>query len=665
VTYPATYGATYTGGVTPLPGGYLPVPPGVSWQAGNGAAVTTLGAFTPDVNGPPNATPWYIPFSGFIERLPQAWDDNRRGVTAATVVDAWWGANFVPQPILIDEIVNDLPYAYWPCTDAAGAQSAANIAANAGTGASLAGAGSLPLVAATSKYGANGATSTFGANGSALLGAVSTVVVSSSFQVSNQAGMWSQTLPNDVFPTTEGYSLTCTDAGFPPFGLPQSGGITIEAWFQVAAPLMGRSSVILAGSAVDRYQFMVVLDASVPNGGTGNLFLLTDRVAATLTTIGHANYQNTSLAPTHVALSMTRTTWTSYVNGVQTGSGTWGTELDPQFVTIEVNGTTGSVFPFPWSGPYSGYTGHVAVFPRILPATRIMTHYQAGITAMAGEPCYYRIERLLQAGNATGRRCILQEPGGAAPGTFTAVVSCQDIPGQPAASSVMNVTGDTLPGLFLIAPTGDMFFLDKAYAFGQPVRWTLGENAAGGEIPYDGDISFDYDPSRVVNEIELTQLDDQSVTVPTVPAVELASQLQYGTISDLATGYLEGDGNSPLDSGPGLGDYANWLACTYRAPGLRLTQVTVDAASNPGSWPFVLGAASGDMTVVNRRSVGAAAPEISVTGRITQTQRTYTFSGSGTAGSLTCIVDAAPEEDALTCDDPVRGQLTGGNILGW
>jgi hypothetical protein len=301
------------------------------------------------------------------------------------------------------------------------------------------------------------------------------------------------------------------------------------------------------------------------------------------------------------------------------------------------------------------------VFGYVLEPARILTHYQAGITAMAGEPAYARIERLLQAGSATGRRVILAE---AAP-EQDAVVSCQDIPGQPASASISNITGDLLPGVFLVAPTGDLFYLSKDYAWNQPARWLLGDDAANGEYPFSPRITFDYDPSRVINEIQLTQLDSQAVVVPSVSSVEAASQGQYGTISDLATGYLEGDGTQPLNFGPGLPDLANWLACTYAAPSLRLTGVTVDAASYPAAWPFMLGVSPGDTVTTNYRYFSDS-PLITLTGRVSQVKRALKYSDQGVSGYVECVIDPAPELSALTADDPVRGLLDGtNNILAW
>jgi hypothetical protein len=315
------------------------------------------------------------------------------------------------------------------------------------------------------------------------------------------------------------------------------------------------------------------------------------------------------------------------------------------------------------AGPYNGFFGHVAVFPQILTPERIATHYQAGIAGMAGEPSNYRIERLLQAGDTQiGRRLILPDPAA----DITPVVSCQDIPGQAISSSISNIAQQQLPGILYIAPTGDMVMLARSAAWNQAADWVLGENVSGGEIPYASDIGYDFDPSRLQNEIQLTQLDDQSVTVPSVQATEIASQVQFGTISNLSTGYLDNDASSPLNAGPGLLDYANYLATTLAEPGLRLTKVTVDAAANPRLWPFVLGASVADMATVNRRPVGYGQPAISLTGRIRQTQRDLAYSAaSGVSGKITCLIDAAPQQNALTTDDPVHSLLDGTQVLAW
>ena len=505
-----------------------------------------------------------------------------------------------------------------------------------------------------SKYGDGGGSATFGANSSALIGAQQTTVIQTNFRITQGGGMWSQNLGTDVS-GTEGYGLTCADGNFPSI----SAGITVEGWFQMDNTEDGDSAQgVLWTLSTAGYPGLLSLQGD-PHNNVFQLWATAPGGASFTTDIGTLNYA----VLYHVVYTTTTTSYTLWVNGAEMATGSYGFAggklASPQFAGFAVNSPLiyGPNIGIP---PYSGFAGQVAIFPRILHPARIVTHYQAGITGMAGEPAYYRIERLLQAGNATGRRVIEQEPSP----DQDKVVSCQDITGQPASTSIANVTADLLPGLFFIAPTGDMVYQAKVNSWNQPVQWLLGDDGTAGEYAYENDINFDFDPSRVINEIQLTQLDDQSVTTPSVVAIEDASQEQYGTISDLATGYLQGDINYPLNYGPGLQDLANWLACTYQAPVIRLTKVTVDAASQPSAWPFVLSVSPGDMVTVNRRQF-TSTPLISVTGRVTHTERALQYDLSGITGSVTCLIDPAPEEFALACDDTVRGLLNGTDVLGW
>ena len=71
------------------------------------------------------------------------------------------------------------------------------------------------------------------------------------------------------------------------------------------------------------------------------------------------------------------------------------------------------------------------------------------------------------------------------------------------------------------------------------------------------------------------------------------------------------------------------------------------------------------MTQVNRRPPSSGGTQIPVTGRITQTARALKFAMDAVAGSVTCLIDPAPEASALTLDDPVLGLLNGQKCLAW
>jgi hypothetical protein len=92
----------------------------------------------------------------------------------------------------------------------------------------------------------------------------------------------------------------------------------------------------------------------------------------------------------------------------------------------------------------------------------------------------------------------------------------------------------------------------------------------------------------------------------------------------------------------------------------------VAASAYPAAWPFVLGAAVGDPVTVNRRPLGSPpGTVVSVIGRISQTNRTFSFGTGGVTAQVSCIIDPMPEANILTCDSPTLGLLNGENVLSW
>jgi hypothetical protein len=632
-------------------GGYLQFPPGLTWNGENNATVTTLGSWTPDPKGPPAVTPYGVPFSGYIRSWPQSWDpDLLRGTTAATLTDAWTYCQGNLQPILIQEILNDNPYAYWPCIDAAGSAQASNYAKG----------NSNPLLSQESKYGAGGSTATFGANSTALLGAQGTYLLTSSVREQTEAGMWGLSGVNFAAGNPEGWSLCCIDGSFPQL----TSGITWEVFFQVISPYntTDYNSGILSVQHSTGSKFLVLYLAPT----SGYLYLI-DEDNNSYVLDNSINWLTGTSPLTHVALAITRTTYVAYVNGIQVAAGTFTAERPGRFQVVTANGYCGSPMSVrdAASGCFNGYVGHLAVFSQLLAPARIMTHYQAGIAAMTGDSADARIERLLQGGNNyPGRRVILQDSGS----LVTPCASCQDIGGQAAGVSVQNIASSNAPAVLGVSPPGELFYLARGYVWNQAIRWVIGQNSYAGEIPYLGDLTVTWDPQRVINDVQLTQLDNLDVVTPQPPVsgIDYQSQEQNGDQSYWVTGYLENDLTSALTAGPGLTDLANWIGAVNAAPGNRVPGVTIDAASNPAAWQLFMTAAKGDMVTVNIRPVTAPAGTIiSVTGRVSQTTRSLQWSRDGTKATINLLVDLSAEENALTWDDPVRGQLTGSNVLAW
>ena len=588
---------------------------------------------------PSSATPHWAVFGGFLQQLPSSLDpDLLRGVMASTITDAFAYCTRSLPPVLRQEILYDKPYACWPLADPAGSTTASNIAP-----------GNVnPLTLTLSKYGSGGSTAAFGTNTGALKG-------------DSGSGMFQIGGVPVSNPNAQGWSLACTDGNFPGF----AGGITAEGWFNVTSiPVQG--NLLTLGATAGGGVLQIGADvAGLFLGGTGS----------------GTNFASVAAGPVppgmfHVAVACNRSTYTVYVNGAVAAAGSWGFQLLPRFTQVWVNGALAPSFVL--SGVDSYYAG-IAITPGLLPQARVNAHYQAGSAACAGEVAHQRIERILAAAGVTGRRVILPDTtpdltrmasmatiGGAAQGIIA--------PGQPgytppsgtqASAALQGMAASAVPGLFTVAPTGDLFWLAKQYAYNQPARWVLGDSTAGGETPFTVAIVHGYDPSLVKNDISVTQPDSGTAIAPSVVAAETASQNQYGVQSYSAAGYLQFAITAQFTTVSGLLDLANWIAGAAAAPHLRVSQVTVDASRRPAAWPFVLGAAPGDMVQVNLRPPTMPGVTIALLGRLTQIQRQAAFALDGVAGAVTCALDYAPEQNILTADDSVRGQLTGANVLGW
>jgi hypothetical protein len=633
--------------------GYLVIPPAVAWSAENGATAATLASFAPDLRGPPQPSPYGAMFSGYMQKWPQQWDpDTQRGISSASIVDSWNYVNGNLAPILLQEIQNDNPYAYWPMTDAAGSTQASNQAA-----------GNInPLVVLPSKYGAGGATYSFGENSQALLGTQGTIPITNSVRVQAQSGMFQETLATATT-GNNGYYLTCPDNNYPTVAL----GVTVEMWFQFLTPVQTTAGGFCIPLSVTNNSNTTGWYLVFPTSGTGagNMQLwqvVSPTIAAQfVATISTAPYF-TFPSLTHFALTFNATTWTAYIDGSAITSGTWTAGNLQNFTRVSVCGLAYGAYGF-----YSGYAAHVAVTGQQLARERLYAHYNAGVNAMTGDIPTGRVERLIQAAPYLGRRVMI------GPGTEpqqTLLASCQDISGQPAATSINNIVTDTAPATLVVTNWGEVCYFDRNYLYNQPVKWVFGDQPWLGEIPYEPDDFFvDYDPTRIINDIQLNQLDNQDIVLPTVS--QTASQLQYGDITFWQTGYLEGDITEPLTFGPGLQDLANWIFETNSKPFLRPSTVSVDAATYPAAFTMVTTINPGDMVTVNRRpptlsaTASTSAVTLSFTGRVSQVQRSFVYAPNGTSAKVTLTIDPAPEAAVLTADDPVHGQLNGTNVLPW
>lgn len=113
------------------------------------------------------------------------------------------------------------------------------------------------------------------------------------------------------------------------------------------------------------------------------------------------------------------------------------------------------------------------------------------------------------------------------------------------------------------------------------------------EIPYLGDIAFDYDPTQIYNDVQVTRTGGITTQGGTTAAI-LNSQDQYGRRSYSRTINILSDLETQ--------DAANWLFNTHDAAILRVASIEVVPSANPNIWQSVFAIRMGDRVTVKRRT---------------------------------------------------------------
>ena len=615
-------------------------------------------------NYPVNVSPHYV-LQGFTVNLPSTWNQNRRGVITTGLTDAWAYCQPQVKSALREEMLADNPTHLWPCSDSAGVAYASNLA----TGSAAA------LVQVNSKYGPAGAAAAFGAS-AALSPAQAAISPATSGSLPGGGGsVWAQTgLP--AAPTSGGYCLYCQDSGFPALNGPN--GMSVECWSALTDPVLQQNATLWAIKGSKGVIMRLWADP------TGTLWLTLGSLSGALatTSLGTTSYIGAGLFQTVVTWTA-GTGWTAYVNGAQVTTVATAAVLPPAFSWITAGGEADKFFT---GNMFNGQTCFLGTFPTALPPSRVASHWQAGSAAFAGEADHSRVERLLTYAGYSGKRVIKRQAlpdltasladlgassasssaGGGAP-TPAGISTVQA--GQQITALIASIT----PGMLYVAPTGDIVYQPKGLQFGQPAVWVLNDTGANGGIPYLPDVNFGWDPQRVLNDVQITQVDRQDVVIPQgfVPSSAAynapgATRAKYGQDTYQINGYLYNDLTTPLSvtNPSGLIDLANWVSVTLATPHLRAGRITVDASTYPAAWPLVLGAAPGDVALVGRAPI-TASTSIALLARIMRVERRIAFLQGSTVATAALTLDYAPELVPLILDDPVAGVLDGTRVLAW
>jgi hypothetical protein len=357
---------------------------------------------------PPNGNRWHI-IQRNMERWPQSWEKTFRGISNATGTDLWSTANRYVPACYRAEVLADSPGWWWPCDDS-GVNQATSLV-NAAPASDTA----LDIVVSPNGIGSYGPYN--GAGGVFAYVAIQQFAQQSGWMYGDSlSAAWQQT-GSGV--STCGRYLSANDT-FPSL----ADGATIEIWWQPALanagysippaipevplpqgytgqPMTGRE-LTFTGVAVAP---LTIWEAANEDGPLAMLWL-DNHSQLTFTTWSGGVASSTviySIYPENylwdgawmgVTVTMTQDSWTVYVNGgvIATVSGTAGMPANWDWVfyggaTTAATGNTGAP---PTASTITGIPcaawSHLAIYPGVLPAARVMAHFLAAYSAFGQLP---------------------------------------------------------------------------------------------------------------------------------------------------------------------------------------------------------------------------------------------------------------------------------------
>jgi hypothetical protein len=530
------------------------------WQLEQGSAPTTWVA--------PNT--WYPVFGGFAERYPQAWSaSGTYGTVSPTIYDAF---ALLSQHVLRDPLTEEIdsrsprflyalgdPQDSGQVADSIGNMPAASIAI------SKYGAGSLTLgtqITAASAAGMYaGSTGTVGAfanpnPGTSTLSAATYVDLHSAGIKGPAGGTWSRMIA---------FRYTAT------------------------APTVGNWAVLWAGLGSN---FAVL---PVPGGS---------QVIAYIDHSGHVNTVATDDNSaggtlTDTSINVVDSNWHLVIWGATNGyhfmsvdgNYTLSASAYATQSTLAVDNIGAFVDVSAGRGTYYNLQGNLSFateWPTFLGATDCSTIYTAWRTAFAGESSGTRYARILGWAGYTGATDLQT-------GVTTSMGSAVNVAAQDALTALQAVV-DTENGTHYVARDGTITFRSRGDRYNKltPV-YVFGENAADGEIPYEG-LTPDYDATHVANQVVITQ---QS-TSQTFTAQNTASSNAYGPRTLTRT--------VNVTTGQECQDAANYLLSRYAQPSQRIASLLLHPSANPTVlWPVCLALEIGTRVRVMRRPPSPAA----------------------------------------------------------
>ena len=507
----------------------------------------------------------YGVFTGYVERWPQAWDDVLTGISSTTWVDAWGAmARTKLHSCMQHEVLMDQPWGYWPLNDASKSRYAANLALN--------GAGNQTVLYVQPPRHTTDATADFGV-AARLAGDVNTCWGTQAPTPKHDAG-WS------LYSRVTGTALP----------LPSSGGISVDLWAEIPfqpqrndeMTLFYLKSSAVAWPSHIIFGLQVNQSNASPGSTVGNLILewYDGSGGDHWIDLGTRSYADGRWH--HFAVTATTTSLTVYADGQQVYQNNSATMSSAQPDTIDVAARQDD-----WEAVDTaiGSFAHVAIYPGILNASRVASHYQSGHDGFV-ETTGSRIQRLLTYGGYNGPRVIEQGDSLMGP--------CATIDGQWLTDAV-NDCMTSEQGLAYPDGIGRIRFQARSSRFNKPILGTFGDGP--GEFHYQDGIVFDYDPTYQYNDISGQRVTTDGSTGQVFYSQDPSNTKQQYFTNTLQLSFL-------LHADPQVQDMVAFLYALYSVPQPRVQTMVLHPSEDNTLWPVVLGLQIGDRYLVKRRPQG-------------------------------------------------------------
>lgn len=563
----------------------------------------------------------YPIFTGFMERWPEVWTDPHWGEVNAVAVDSWAMFVGILPSIVKGERLIDAPTGYWPCSDANSSATAINISV---------GNNSTPLSVLESVDGAGASTQAFGQSQVKLVGDTGTNWALTGL-LSSQS--------------TKGFSLAYNGQQQLP---PINQGVCVTWWVYVPYPggpiTTSPRSAIFTAVGFGGPIIQVWMDAATAIHVTtwSTTGAQTDHTPAS--TFGYAN----QIVP--MLLNFSNTGYTLYLGNVEVLSGTDSMVTNWSFFSF-----CGRLDRFSTSNFANMAFSHIAVYPRQLSFSRLVTYNFTGINGMAGDFGDWRVSRILSY-------MLWPTPHRVYYDASTSQLSGATTIAGASVASAINDVANTERALLYVDKNGYVAYVTRDHATDRGIQATFGENTAAGELPYLINLELDFDPQYVYNDVQVTHLGtpafgQTTVSSPIIYVKNLGSINQYGDRSQQLTSLFSSITQSV--------DLTNWLVNQYSQPKPRVTQVTFSASRNTSIFSQLLALDVGDRVTLNRRPIGASVISLNVV--IIGVHHGINFE----TGDWLITFDLMPASvlslaiNSLTFNDPVLGQLDSTNVFNW